>query len=72
MAQQPNKDRTTTPPKGNDVLHIVSNRTLITDEIVLLKKPEFINKDGDWCDADRLTINGEVKYFAYKSDLYGC
>lgn len=50
----------------------VSNRTLITEEIVLLKKPEFINKDGDWCDADRLTIKGEVKYFAYKNDLYGC
>ena len=59
---------------GQDKCHIqrASNRTLIYDELVLLKKREFINKDGDWCDADELVINGDVKYFAYKSDLYGC
>jgi hypothetical protein len=28
MLQQPDKDRTTTPPKGNDVLHIVTKRVL--------------------------------------------
>ncbi len=66
------KDTLNEQRNGNDLLAVVSNRTLITDEIVLLKKPEFINKDGDWCDADILTINGEVKYFAYKSNLYGC